>query len=144
MGNGIRARKALLDRIVAMLTKLGRRGCTVNENQAQYTVGINTDPDTDTDAEGKAANGDRRIMFPGPGPAARDSPRRVGAIGKRCPPEADHRTPKDAAHQYYRAKRPGVRAACRRFPFIGPRPDAALTAYQWLRRWLGLDDLMTA
>ena len=39
--------KALLDRIVAMLTKLGQRGYTVHEEQVRYTVG------TDTDADGK-------------------------------------------------------------------------------------------
>ncbi|HDQ45215.1 MAG TPA: four helix bundle protein [bacterium] len=39
-------RKALLDRIVAMLTKLGQRGYTVHEGQAQYTVEIDTDADT--------------------------------------------------------------------------------------------------
>ena len=45
------SRKALLDRIVAMLTRLGQRGYTINEHQKQYTVGIDTDPDTDPDTD---------------------------------------------------------------------------------------------
>ena len=45
-------RKALLDRIVAMLTKLGQRGYAVNEDQAQYTAGVDPDTDSDPDAEG--------------------------------------------------------------------------------------------
>lgn len=45
--------KALLDRIVAMLTKLGQRGYTVRDGQANYSVGISLgdqsfDSDTDT------------------------------------------------------------------------------------------------
>ena len=39
--------KALLDRIVAMLTKLGQRGYAVHEDRAEYT-GRN-DPDSDSD-----------------------------------------------------------------------------------------------
>jgi hypothetical protein len=35
-------RKAVLDRIVAMLTKLGRRGYAVHEEHAEYAVGIPT------------------------------------------------------------------------------------------------------
>ncbi len=42
-------RKALLDRIVAMLTKLGQRGYAVHENRAEYTAKI--DPDTDSDPD---------------------------------------------------------------------------------------------
>jgi four helix bundle protein len=44
------SRKALLDRIVAMLTKLGRRGYALNENQGGYYAGGN-DPDTDSDPD---------------------------------------------------------------------------------------------
>lgn len=42
-------RKALLDRVVAMLTKLGQRGYAVHEDQAQYAVGVDPDSDPDTD-----------------------------------------------------------------------------------------------
>lgn len=44
--------KELLDRIVAMLTKLGQRGYSVREDLAEYRL-QGTDPDTDsnTDAE---------------------------------------------------------------------------------------------
>ena len=42
--------KALLDRIVAMLTKLGQRGYAVNEESAQYSVDL-IDPDSDTDTD---------------------------------------------------------------------------------------------
>jgi len=45
-------RKALLDRIVAMLTKLGRRGYAVHENLAQYTADIDPDADSDPDTDG--------------------------------------------------------------------------------------------
>jgi hypothetical protein len=45
-------RKALLDRIVAMLTKLEQRGYTVREDKPQYTIGIDTDPDSDPDTDG--------------------------------------------------------------------------------------------
>jgi four helix bundle protein len=45
--------KALLDRIVAMLTKLGQRGYAVHEASAEYgTGGIDPDTDTDPDADG--------------------------------------------------------------------------------------------
>ena len=46
-------RKALLDRIVAMLTKLGRRGYAVHEAVGEYrgTEGNDTDPDSDPDTE---------------------------------------------------------------------------------------------
>ncbi len=50
------SRKALLDRIVAMLTKLGQRGYAVNEDQAQYSVGV--DPDTDIDPDCDYGRGD--------------------------------------------------------------------------------------
>ena len=44
--------KKLLDRIVAMLTKLGQRGYTVAEQPAGYGVGrIDTDTDSDPDAD---------------------------------------------------------------------------------------------
>jgi hypothetical protein len=42
--------KALLDRIVAMLTKLGQRGYAVRDELGEYQVGqFDTDTDTDTD-----------------------------------------------------------------------------------------------
>jgi hypothetical protein len=44
-------RKALLDRIVAMLTKPGQRGYAVHEDHAQYTTGIDSDSDTDSDPD---------------------------------------------------------------------------------------------
>lgn len=44
---GETASKRTPDRIVAMLTKPGQRGYAVHEDQAQYAVGIDTDPDTD-------------------------------------------------------------------------------------------------
>ena len=46
--------KRLLDRIVAMLTKLGRRGYSVQEKSVEYRMesgDIDTDADTDTDAD---------------------------------------------------------------------------------------------
>jgi four helix bundle protein len=44
--------KVLLDRIVAMLTKLGQRGYAVREAPVEYwTEGIDTDTDTDPDAD---------------------------------------------------------------------------------------------
>ena len=57
-------RKALLDRIVAMLTKLGQPGYAVHEDQAQYAVGIDpdTDSDTDTDTDGNPDQTDRQPL----------------------------------------------------------------------------------
>ena len=55
-------RKALLERIVAMLTKLGRREYAVREDQAHYTVGIDPDPDSDADAEGNQEQTDRQPL----------------------------------------------------------------------------------
>ena len=47
--------KRVLDRIVAMLTKLGRRGYTVAEELVGYAeVGIDSDSDPDSDPEGAA------------------------------------------------------------------------------------------
>jgi hypothetical protein len=46
--------KALLDRIVAMLTKLGQRGYAVHEETQAYRtnqIDPDTDPDTDPDPE---------------------------------------------------------------------------------------------
>jgi hypothetical protein len=63
-------RKALLDRIVAMLTKLGQRGYTVREDKPQYTVGIDTDPDSDPDTDGNQEQTDRQQLAPGDGRAA--------------------------------------------------------------------------
>ncbi|MCK6557098.1 four helix bundle protein [Candidatus Binatia bacterium] len=62
--------KAVLDRIVAMLTRLGRRGYAVREEPAEYTTGgVDTESDTDTDPEGNAPPGDcrtRRSTRPAP------------------------------------------------------------------------------
>ena len=45
--------KAVLDRIVAMLTKLGRRGYTVREDRVEYGMeGVDSEADTDSDPEG--------------------------------------------------------------------------------------------
>jgi hypothetical protein len=50
--------KAVLDRIVAMLTKLGRRGYSVREESAEYGAErIDTDTDTDTDTDPDAEHG---------------------------------------------------------------------------------------
>jgi len=43
------SRKALLDRIVAMLTKLGQRGYVVREDQSLYSSKLDPDPDPDAD-----------------------------------------------------------------------------------------------
>ena len=58
-------RKALLDRIVAMLTKLGQRGYAVHEDRAQYTAGVDPDTDSDPDAEGNQEQTDRQPLAPG-------------------------------------------------------------------------------
>ncbi len=42
--------KNMLDRIVAMLTKLGRRGYTVGEHGMEYGE-VKTDPDSDANPE---------------------------------------------------------------------------------------------
>jgi len=48
----LRASQAIpLDRIVAMLTKLGQRGYTMHEARAAYTTGNDTDTDIDSDPE---------------------------------------------------------------------------------------------
>jgi len=44
--------KRLLDRIVAMLTKLGNRGYAVRENAVEYRTGFD-DTDTDSDTDGR-------------------------------------------------------------------------------------------
>ena len=54
--------KALLDRIVAMLTKLGQRGYAVHEESAHYGTG-GIDPDTDPDGSRRQ----RRRQPEGPG-----------------------------------------------------------------------------
>jgi len=46
-------RKVLLDRIVAMLTKLGHRGYAVHEDQPQYAGGIDSDSDSDPDTDAR-------------------------------------------------------------------------------------------
>jgi four helix bundle protein len=51
--------KALLDRIVAMLTRLGQRGYVVREEHEDYRVGrddtdFDTEPDSEPDPNGKA------------------------------------------------------------------------------------------
>ena len=50
-------RKATLDRIVAMLTKLGRRGYTIQEEAGDDRVSRN-DSDTDTDTDSDPENND--------------------------------------------------------------------------------------
>jgi len=55
-------RKALLDRIVAMLTKLGRRGYAVHQNLAQYTADIDPDADSDPDTDGDHERTDRQPL----------------------------------------------------------------------------------
>jgi hypothetical protein len=57
-------RKALLDRIVETLTKLGQRGCTMREEQPQFTVGIDPDPDSDPDTDGNQEQADRQQLAP--------------------------------------------------------------------------------
>ena len=53
--------KALLDRIVAMLTKLGRRGYAVHEDPGEYRLSRNdSDTDTDLDTDGSTERGDRQ------------------------------------------------------------------------------------
>lgn len=53
--------KQMLDRIVAMLTKLGRRGYAVSELRAEYAAEpIDTDPDPDADADSGVQASDRR------------------------------------------------------------------------------------
>ena len=56
------SRKALLDRIVAMLTKLGQRGYAVHEDQALYTAGTDTDTDSDPDTDGNGEESDRQPL----------------------------------------------------------------------------------
>ena len=47
-----RQQKALLDRSVVMLTKLGQRGDVIREALGEYGVGLfDTDTDTDTDTD---------------------------------------------------------------------------------------------
>ncbi|MBM4149920.1 MAG: four helix bundle protein [Lentisphaerae bacterium] len=58
-------RKALPDRIVAMLTKLGQRGYAVHEDQAQYAVGIDPDTDSDPDTDVNPDQTDRQPLAPG-------------------------------------------------------------------------------
>jgi hypothetical protein len=53
--------KALLDRIVAMLTKLGQRGYTVHEQALSYGVDrIDTDTDSDPDPDRNKAQKGRQ------------------------------------------------------------------------------------
>ncbi len=53
-------RKALPDRIVAMLMKLGQRGYAVHEDPAEYATGSDPDPDSDPDADGEHEHTDRQ------------------------------------------------------------------------------------
>ena len=53
--------KALLDRIVAMLTKLGHRGYVVNEESVQYNVDL-IDSDTDSDPDESKENTDTQSV----------------------------------------------------------------------------------
>jgi hypothetical protein len=52
--------KALLDRIVAMLPKLGQRGYAVHEDRVEYTGEIDPDTDSDPDTDGKSEKADRQ------------------------------------------------------------------------------------
>jgi hypothetical protein len=53
--------KALLDRIVAVLTKLGQRGYSVHETPSDYrTDRIDTDSDADPDTDGGKEPKDRQ------------------------------------------------------------------------------------
>jgi len=54
------SRKALLDRIVAMLTKLGQRGYAVHEDWAEHTSEIDPDTDSDPDTDGDSEKEDRQ------------------------------------------------------------------------------------
>jgi len=61
--------KALLDRIVAMLTKLGQRGYAVHEEPRAYRVDlVDTDSDTDPDADGNAKQEKSQPEGPGDPP----------------------------------------------------------------------------
>ena len=51
--------KALLDRIVAMLTRLGRRGYSVREEPGGYRA-RRDDPDSDTDPDADANTGQEK------------------------------------------------------------------------------------
>lgn len=58
--------KALLDRIVAMLTKLGQRGYSVNEEKGAHQTG-RTHPDTNTDPDADGNERRRECQPEGPG-----------------------------------------------------------------------------
>jgi len=72
------AAKVVRDRIVAMLTRLGRRGYTVREEPAEYaTLGIDPDSDSDSDPETESSLTSRRSRR---GPRSRtDNASRQGA-----------------------------------------------------------------
>jgi four helix bundle protein len=58
--------KTLLDRIVAMLTKLGQRGYAVHEDAGAYGAStIDPDTDTDPDADGNGCRPGRQPEGPG-------------------------------------------------------------------------------
>jgi len=65
------SRKAMLDRIVAMLTRLGQRGYAVQENATQYPLKNDTDTDSDPDPDVNVKHTDR------PPSGSGDSERRV-------------------------------------------------------------------
>jgi hypothetical protein len=52
----------LLDRIVALLTKLGQRGYAVHEDPAEYVTGLDSDTDPDTDTDGEYEQTDRQPL----------------------------------------------------------------------------------
>ena len=54
---GERKAKGVLDRIVAMLTKLGRCGYAVGEECAEYATADDSDTDSDPDADGTSGRG---------------------------------------------------------------------------------------
>ena len=55
--------KVVLDRIVAMLTRLGRRGYTVREEPAEY-VAVGIDPDADSDSDPEPEGGLNKPLQP--------------------------------------------------------------------------------
>ena len=79
--------KQLLDRIVAMLTRLGGRDYSVEEEPAEYrTESVNTDADSDTDPDPDKVVCPPFFMnvYESPGRKIRYSPRDMRAVLERC------------------------------------------------------------
>jgi len=73
--------KAVLDRVVAMLTKLGRRGYSVAEEAAGYArTGLDTDSDTDSDPAGAAG---ASPVLAGPNKRLQATAARAGSLERR-------------------------------------------------------------